>query len=117
MVFGEDESILVLEPDPPGGRGFEILNFRVRGLALTSFRVLAKADLDSQVAGNNRPLYPKVDHCWFKVAHNYEPLALQGDAQEASFKGLVAFATSFPSAAHGSASRTLGRQAVLLHRI
>ena len=33
--------------------------------------------LDSQVAGNNRPLYPKVDHYWFKVAHNYEPLALQ----------------------------------------
>ena len=33
--------------------------------------------LDSQVAGNNRPLYPKVDHSWFKVAHNYEPLALQ----------------------------------------
>ena len=25
----------------------------------------------------NRPLYPKLDHCWFKVAHNYEPLALQ----------------------------------------
>ena len=33
--------------------------------------------LDSQVAQNNRPLYPKVDHYWFKVAHNYEPLALQ----------------------------------------
>ena len=33
--------------------------------------------LDSQVAGNYRPLYPKVDHYWFKVAHNYEPLALQ----------------------------------------
>ena len=34
--------------------------------------------LDSQVAGNNRPLYPKVDHYWLKVAHNnYEPLALQ----------------------------------------
>ena len=31
--------------------------------------------LDSQVAGNNRPLYPKVDHYWFKVAHNSEPLA------------------------------------------
>ena len=30
--------------------------------------------LDSQVAGNNRPLYPKVDHYWFQVAHNYEPL-------------------------------------------
>ena len=25
--------------------------------------------LDSQVAGNNGPLYPKVDHYWFKVAH------------------------------------------------
>ena len=33
--------------------------------------------LDSQVAGNYRPLYPKVDHYWFKVAHNHEPLALQ----------------------------------------
>ena len=35
------------------------------------------AYLDSQVAGNSRPLYPKVDHYWFKVAHNYEPRALQ----------------------------------------
>ena len=33
--------------------------------------------LDSQVARNNRPLYPKVDHHWFEVARNYEPLALQ----------------------------------------
>ena len=33
--------------------------------------------LDSQVAGNHRPLYPKVDPYWFTVAHNYEPLALQ----------------------------------------
>ena len=33
--------------------------------------------LDSQVAGNKGPLYPKVDHYWFKVAHNSEPLALQ----------------------------------------
>ena len=33
--------------------------------------------LDIQVAGNNGPLYPKVDHYWFKLAHNYEPLALQ----------------------------------------
>ena len=24
--------------------------------------------LDSQVAGNNRPLYPKVDHSWLEVA-------------------------------------------------
>ena len=45
--------------------------------------------LNSQVAGNNGPLYPKVDHYWFKVAHNYTPLALQAhayiaqDAQEA----------------------------------
>ena len=38
----------------------------------------AHAVLDSQVARNNRPLYPKVDHYWFKVAHSYEPLALQG---------------------------------------
>ena len=35
-------------------------------------------DLDSQVAGNYRPLYPKVDHYWFKEAHNYWPLVLQG---------------------------------------
>ena len=34
---------------------------------------------DSQVAGNNRPLYSKVDYYWSKVAHNYEPLALQVD--------------------------------------
>ena len=33
--------------------------------------------LDSQVAGNNSPLSPKVDHSGFKVAHNSEPLALQ----------------------------------------
>ena len=33
--------------------------------------------LDSQVGENDRPLYPKVDHYWLKVAHNYEPLALQ----------------------------------------
>ena len=34
--------------------------------------------LDSQVAGNNPPPYPKVDLSWFKVeAHNYDPLALQ----------------------------------------
>ena len=32
---------------------------------------------DSQVAGSYRPLHPKVDHSWFKVAHNYELLALQ----------------------------------------
>ena len=37
----------------------------------------ASFHLDSQVAGNNRPLYPKVDHYWFKVAHNYGLLALQ----------------------------------------
>ena len=40
--------------------------------------MVAIKDLESQVAQNNRPLYPKVDHYWFKVAHNYEPLALQG---------------------------------------
>ena len=33
--------------------------------------------LQSQVAQNNRSLYPKVAHYWFKVAQNYEPLALQ----------------------------------------
>ena len=36
-----------------------------------------QGNLDSQLAGNYRPLYPKVNHFWFKVAHNYEPLALQ----------------------------------------
>ena len=35
--------------------------------------------LDSQVAGNIRPLYPKVGQYWLKVAHNYELLALQVD--------------------------------------
>ena len=33
--------------------------------------------LDSQVAGNNGPLYSKVDHYWFKVVYYYKPLALQ----------------------------------------
>ena len=33
--------------------------------------------LVEQVAGNNWPLYPKVNHHWFKVAQNDEPLALQ----------------------------------------
>ena len=33
--------------------------------------------LNSQVAGNDRPLYPKVDQYWLKVAHSYAPLALQ----------------------------------------
>ena len=40
------------------------------------FGMVVGTYLDSQVAGNNRPLYPKVDHYWFKVAHNFEPLAL-----------------------------------------
>ena len=47
------------------------------GPTLFGIRYLNKNNLDSQVAGNNRPLYPKVDPSWFKVAHNYEPLALQ----------------------------------------
>ena len=42
-----------------------------------STTLYASVYLDSQVAGNNRPLYPKVDHYWFKVAHDHEPLALQ----------------------------------------
>ena len=33
--------------------------------------------VDGQVAGDNRPLYAKVEHYWFEVARNYEPLALQ----------------------------------------
>ena len=33
-------------------------------------RHIDNSNLDSQVAGNNRPLYPKVDHHWFKVAHS-----------------------------------------------
>ena len=37
----------------------------------------AEGYLHSQVAENCRPLCPKVDHYWFKVAHNYETLALQ----------------------------------------
>ena len=43
-----------------------------------------KKHLDSQVAGNDRPPYPKVDHYWFKVAQNYEPLALQADCKHRS---------------------------------
>ena len=54
-------------------------------LSLSRVRSLApqeKGYLDSQVAGNNGPLYPKVDHYWFKVvAQNYEPLALQVDGK------------------------------------
>ena len=30
--------------------------------------MIVKADLDSQVAGNDRPLYPKIDHDMVKVA-------------------------------------------------
>ena len=33
--------------------------------------------LESQVAQNNRPIYPKVDHTCLKVAHNCKPLAFQ----------------------------------------
>ena len=33
--------------------------------------ICPKPYLDSQVAGNNRPLYPKVDHYWLAAAHNY----------------------------------------------
>ena len=44
---------------------------------LPTITVTCTTYLESQVAGNNRPLYPKVGHYWFKVAHNYEPLALQ----------------------------------------
>ena len=46
--------------------------------------------LDSQVAGNNRPLYPRVDHYWFKVAPNYEPQALQVGALELPDKPIPA---------------------------
>ena len=57
--------------------------FRVEGLAEENRSEktpsLGSNHLNSQVAGNNRPLYPKVDHCSFKVAHNYEPPALQAD--------------------------------------
>ena len=41
--------------------------------------------LDSQVAENYRPLYPKVDHYWFKVAHDYELLALQVHSSKKSW--------------------------------
>ena len=68
--------------------------FNIRGLVVFSTRlggedhqpnpqvVIERLYLDSQVAGNHRPLYPKVDHHWFKVAHSYEPLALQVTALE-----------------------------------
>ena len=44
--------------------------------------ILVRPLLDSQVAGNHRPLYPKADHYRFEVAHNYEPLALQACCKE-----------------------------------
>ena len=47
------------------------------GLRGVCFIVAVCSTLESQVAGNNRPLDPKVDHYWLKVAQNYEPLALQ----------------------------------------
>ena len=53
------------------GRSEAILTFRLR--RPSAFWCC----LDSQVAGDYRPLYPEVDHYWFKVARNYEPLALQ----------------------------------------
>ena len=48
-------------------------------------QAIIRAPLDSQAAGNYRPLYPKVDHYWFKVAHNSEPLALQAYMLEGMF--------------------------------
>ena len=54
---------------------------------------MVKEYLDSQVAGRNRPLYHKVDHHWFKVAHNDEPLALQVVVWGTTvYKGFVGFA-------------------------
>ena len=55
--------------------GIQICRLRTvyRSLAVLNERV----NLESQVAQNNGPLYPKVDRHWFKVAHNYKPLALQ----------------------------------------
>ena len=47
------------------------------GPAKIATSVILYKYLDSQVAQNNRSLQPKVDHYWFKVAHNYKPLALQ----------------------------------------
>ena len=35
------------------------------------FCMMNRNSLDSQVTGNKRPLYPKVNHYWFKVADNY----------------------------------------------
>ena len=51
-------------------------------MASTPLVTTLRLDLDSQEAGNNRPRYPKVDHYWFQVAHNSEPLALQGGLQD-----------------------------------
>ena len=56
--------------------GLGIVSLRCTGARGSKYGVF-KVSLKSQVAQNNRPLYPKVDNYWFKVACNYEPLALQ----------------------------------------
>ena len=68
----------------PGPHQLQVfLWFHIPAIAIVSYTSAAPQNdictvfLDSQVAGNNRPLYPKVDHYWFKVAHNCEPLAVQ----------------------------------------
>ena len=40
--------------------------------------------LESQVAQNNRPLYPRVAHNSLQVAHNYRPLACIGGDYKAA---------------------------------
>ena len=42
------------------------------------------------MAEKYRPLYPKVDHYWCKVAHNYEPLALHVDPWLGQKHGVIA---------------------------
>ena len=48
--------------------------------------------MGSQIVGNNWPLYPKVDHHWFQVAHSYEPLAVWVHSSFSSLLGVSALA-------------------------
>ena len=48
-----------------------------RGIQQVDFPI-SRGDLASQVAQNNRPLYPHVAHNSVKVGRNYQPVASQG---------------------------------------
>ena len=68
------------------------------------------ASLDSQVAGNNWPPYPKADQCWIKVAHNCRPLALQGAC-------ICAFLLSLESSASPERANNLGNNGGLFSAV